>query len=70
MPQGRFFESLPEEKTFYESHRRHLDIHVVIKGEERMDISSLDDLQVDEEKSDLEKGDFFVLRENLMRNRP
>ena len=54
------FESLPEEKTFYESHRRYLDIHVVTKGEERMDIASPNDLRVNEEKSDPEKGDFFV----------
>ena len=33
------YETVPLEETFFEAHKRYLDIHVLISGEERVDIA-------------------------------
>ena len=33
------YETVPLEDTFFEAHKRYLDIHVLMKGEERVDIA-------------------------------
>ncbi|MCR5090742.1 MAG: YhcH/YjgK/YiaL family protein [Oscillospiraceae bacterium] len=53
------FETMPKEKLFFESHKRYLDIHVPLCGEERMDIADPADLTLDEEKS-RPVGDFYA----------
>ena len=47
-------ETVPFEQTFYESHRKYLDIQIVTEGAERVDIAHPDTLECTEEK-----GDFF-----------
>ena len=46
------YTTLPEEDTFYEAHRRYLDIHVLLTGEERVDIASPDALELFEHRDD------------------
>lgn len=46
------YETLPLEDTFYEAHRRYLDIHILLSGEERVDISHPDTLSQFEHKDD------------------
>ena len=53
------FDTMPEEETFFESHRRYLDIHVPLAGVERMDIAHPDDLALNLGKSS-EERDFFA----------
>ena len=53
------FDTLPEEETFFESHRRYLDIHVPLTGVERMDIAHPADLALNLGKSN-EAGDFYA----------
>ena len=53
------FDTAPDSETFFESHRRYLDIHAVTKGEERMEIADPAELSLDEIKSKPE-GDFYV----------
>lgn len=53
------FETAPDEQTFFESHKRYLDIHAVLKGEERMEIADPKALTVDEGVSRPE-GDFYA----------
>ncbi len=56
------FDTAPDAETFFESHKRYLDIHAVTKGEERMEIADPKALTVDEEKSRPE-GDFYAYTE-------
>ena len=56
------FDTVPDAETFFESHKRYLDIHVVTKGEERMEIAESKTLTVDEEKS-RPAGDFYAYTE-------
>ncbi|MBQ9664426.1 MAG: YhcH/YjgK/YiaL family protein [Oscillospiraceae bacterium] len=42
------FETQPDEKLFFEAHREYLDIHVVLAGEERLDVAYTPDLTLDE----------------------
>ncbi|MDO4973140.1 MAG: YhcH/YjgK/YiaL family protein [Eubacteriales bacterium] len=56
------FDTAPDSETFFESHKRYLDIHAVTKGEERMEIADPKALTVDEEKSRPE-GDFYAFTE-------
>ena len=44
--------TLPEEETFFEAHRRYLDIHVLLSGEERVDIARPDTLELFEQRDD------------------
>lgn len=56
------FETVPDSETFFESHKRYLDIHAVVKGEERMEIANPGDLTVDEAVSRPE-SDFYAFAE-------
>ncbi len=53
------FETLPDEKLFFEAHREYLDIHVPLAGEERMDIADTALLTPDEAASKPE-NDFYA----------
>lgn len=68
------YETIPLEDSFFEAHRRYLDIHIMVKGEERVDISHPDTLSLFEHKDDfyayrgeaeqsllLKEGDFLVV---------
>ncbi len=68
------YETVPVEESFFESHRRYLDIHVMVKGCERVDISHPDGLTEFTQKGDfwgyhgeaeqsliLKPGDFLVV---------
>lgn len=46
------FESIPEEKAFFENHREHIDIHLILDGAEVMDIALPEDLALYEERPD------------------
>ena len=56
------FDTVPDSETFFESHKRYLDIHAVTKGEERMEIADPKTLTLDGEKSKPE-GDFYAFLE-------
>ena len=47
-------ETVPMEQTFFEAHRKYLDIQVVTEGQERVDIAHPDGLTLTENK-----GDFY-----------
>lgn len=51
------YDTLPLEETFFEAHRRYLDIHLMMEGEERVDIASPQGLTLFEQK-----GDFYAYR--------
>lgn len=51
------YDTLPLEETFFEAHRRYLDIHLMMKGEERVDVASPRGLTLFEQK-----GDFYAYR--------
>ena len=68
------YETLPLDETFFEAHRRYLDIHVMLRGSERVDIAHPDGLTLFEHKDDfygyrgeaeqslvLRPGDFLVV---------
>lgn len=48
------YRTLPREETFFESHRRYLDIHVMTEGSERVEIASPERLRLFEHT-----GDFY-----------
>lgn len=51
------YETLPEEKTFFEAHEKYADIHMVISGEEKMGVSDMSLMTVtakDEETDSIE----------------
>lgn len=48
------YQTLPREETFFESHRRYLDIHVMTEGSERVEIASPERLRLFEHT-----GDFY-----------
>ena len=56
------FDTVPDAETFFEAHRRYLDIHVVTKGAERMEIADPRTLTPDEAVSRPE-GDFYAYTE-------
>ena len=56
------FDTAPDSETFFESHKRYLDIHAVVKGEVRMEIADPAALTVDEVKSN-PAGDFYAYTE-------
>ena len=45
-------ETVPEEQTFFESHRKYLDIQVVTEGAERVEIAHPDTLTLTEHRDD------------------
>ncbi len=46
------YDTLPIEETFFEAHKRYLDVHVMISGSERVEIASPDSLELFEHKDD------------------
>lgn len=56
------FETAPESETFFESHKKYLDIHAVTKGEERMEVADPKALTVDEVRSN-PANDFYAYTE-------
>jgi YhcH/YjgK/YiaL family protein len=52
---GFTYETLPKEDTFYEAHKRYLDIHLMLEGKERVDIAHPADLQLFQQE-----GDFYA----------
>ena len=48
------YDTVPFEETFFEAHKKYLDIHVMVKGCERVDIANPEGLTFDENK-----GDFY-----------
>ena len=68
------YDTVPFAETFYESHKKYLDIHVMVKGCERVDIANPEGLTLGENKGDfygyhgdaeqsvlLRPGDFLVV---------
>ncbi|MER2150420.1 MAG: YhcH/YjgK/YiaL family protein [Candidatus Limivicinus sp.] len=53
------FETQTDDRLFFEAHREYLDIHVVLAGEERMDIADTAALTPDDAASKPE-NDFYV----------
>ena len=51
------YETLPKEDTFFEAHKRYLDVHVMVRGEEGVEIASPEGLDLFEQK-----GDFYAYR--------
>ena len=46
------YETLPLEDTFFEAHRRYLDVHLMMEGEERVELASPGGLTLFEHKDD------------------
>ena len=40
------YETIPQEESFFEAHRRYLDIHIMVEGEERVDMNRPEDLKL------------------------
>ena len=64
------YETQPAEATFFEAHRRYLDVHVMVQGEEGVEIASPNGLDLFEHKDDFYayrgEADFrFVLRPGM-----
>lgn len=51
------YETLPLEDTFFEAHRRYLDVHLMVAGEERVELASPEGLTLFEQR-----GDFYAYR--------
>ena len=51
------YETIPQEESFFEAHRRYLDIHIMVEGEERMDVNRPEDLTLTEAQ---EGNDFYA----------
>ena len=49
------YETIPQEESFFEAHRRYLDIHIMVEGEERMDMNRPEDLNL----TDAQEGNDF-----------
>lgn len=49
------YETIPQEESFFEAHRRYLDIHIMVEGEERVDMNRPEDLQL----TDAQEGNDF-----------
>ena len=46
------YETLPLEDTFFEAHRRYLDVHLMVAGEERVELASPGGLELFEHRDD------------------
>ena len=46
------YDTLPLEDTFFEAHRRYLDVHLMVEGEERVELASPGTLTLFEHKDD------------------
>ena len=53
------YQTLPEEETFFEAHRKYLDIHLMLRGSERVEIAPPECLT---EFDRVEEGDFYAYR--------
>ena len=53
------YETIPEEESPFEAHRRYLDIHIMLQGEERVDIAPPEALTLAEAR---EENDFYAYR--------
>ena len=51
------YETLPLSETFFEVHKRYLDVHLMVQGEERVDLASPEGLTLFEQR-----GDFYAYR--------
>ena len=49
------YETIPQEESFFEAHRRYLDIHIMVEGEERVDVNRPEDLTL----TDAQEGNDF-----------
>ena len=49
------YETIPQEESFFEAHRRYLDIHIMVEGEERVDVNRPEDLK----PTDAQEGNDF-----------
>lgn len=49
------YETIPQEESFFEAHRRYLDIHIMVEGEERVDMNRPEDLKL----TDAQEGNDF-----------
>lgn len=49
------YETIPQEESFFEAHRRYLDIHIMVEGEERVDVNRPEDLKL----TDAQDGNDF-----------
>ena len=49
------YETIPQEESFFEAHRRYLDIHILGEGEERVDVNRPEDLKL----TDAQEGNDF-----------
>jgi len=46
------YETLPREETFFEAHKRYLDVHLMVQGEERVELASPGGLTMFEHQDD------------------
>lgn len=53
------YETVAPEESFFEAHRRYLDIHVMLAGEERVDLNHPEELELFRAEED---GDFYAYR--------
>jgi len=53
------YETIPEEESFFEAHKKFLDIHVMLEGSERVEIASPADL---EQYDSVAENDFYAYR--------
>ena len=51
------YETIPQEESFFEAHRRYLDIHIMVEGEERVDMNRPEDLKLIDAQ---EGNDFYA----------
>ena len=49
------YETIPQEESFFEAHRRYLAIHIRVEGEERVDMNRPEDLKL----TDAQEGNDF-----------
>lgn len=52
------YETTTPENRFWEAHRQYLDLHLMLKGEERVDLAFIENM---EQKDYVEKDDFLPL---------
>ena len=53
------YETIPLEEGFFEAHRRYLDMHIMLSGSERVDVSRPDELTLTDAQ---EQNDFYAYR--------
>ena len=51
------YETIPQEESFFEAHRRYLDIHIMVEGEERVDVNRPEELTLTQVQ---EGNDFYA----------